>query len=189
MTRADQKGVLPREAEKRDHRPLPLLRPHLHRGPLPGHPGHLPGLPPGEPLGGQELSYRVDGGERQNGTTDENGILRITLSDGAHGVRLADTQQEIYIDNYSGFGITVDEYREQPSLTFLADGSCAPVDGEQTEENASAEITTEESTGETAESPEPAAKTGENLPVVPIAVVVILAAATAVIWRKRQNQK
>lgn len=143
----------------------------------------------GESLGGQELSYRIDGGERQNGTTDENGILRITLSDGAHGVRLADTQQEIYIDNYSGFGITVDEYREQPSLTFLADGSCAPVDGEQTEENASAEITTEESTGETAESPEPAAKTGENLPVVPIAVVVILAVATAVIWRKRQNQK
>ena len=72
----------------------------------------------GEPLGGQELSYRVDGGERQNGTTDENGILRITLSDGAHGIRLADTQQEIYIDNYSGFGITVDEYREQPSLIF-----------------------------------------------------------------------
>lgn len=85
----------------------------------------------GEPLAGQALSYRVDGGERQNGTTDENGMLQITLSDGAHGVRLADTQAEIYIDNYSGFGITIDQYREQPTLTFLADGSCDPVEDEQ----------------------------------------------------------
>ena len=87
----------------------------------------------GEPLAGQELSYRVDGGKRQNGITDENGILQITLSDGAHGVRLADTQQEIYVDNYSGFGITVDEFREQPVLTFLSDGSCDPVDEERGE--------------------------------------------------------
>ena len=81
----------------------------------------------GQPLADQRLSYRVDGRIRQNGTTDENGMLTITLSDGAHGVRLADTQQEIYIDNYSGFGIFVDQYREQPVLTFLADGSCDPV--------------------------------------------------------------
>ena len=58
-------------------------------------------------------------------------MLQITLSDGAHGVRLADTQAEIYIDNYSGFGITIDQYREQPTLTFLADGSCDPVEDEQ----------------------------------------------------------
>ena len=81
----------------------------------------------GQPLADQRLSYRVDGRIRQNGTTDENGMLTITLSDGAHGVRLADTQQEIYIDNYSGFGIFVDQYREQPVLTFLANGSCDPV--------------------------------------------------------------
>lgn len=81
----------------------------------------------GQQLADQKLSYRVDGGTRQNGTTDENGMLTITLSDGAHGVRLADTQAEIYIDNYSGFGIYVDQYREQPVLTFLADGSCDPV--------------------------------------------------------------
>ncbi len=118
----------------------------------------------GEPLSDQELSYRVDGGERQNGVTDENGMLQITLSDGAHGIRLADTQQEIYVDNYSGFGITVDEYREQPVLTFLADGSCAPVEEEQTGEN-------------------------ESFPVVPAAVIVIIAAAAAVVWKKRQNQK
>ena len=81
----------------------------------------------GQPLADQKLSYRVDGGTRQNGITDKNGMLTITLSDGAHGIRLADTQAEIYIDNYSGFGICVDQYREQPVLTFLADGSCDPV--------------------------------------------------------------
>ena len=81
----------------------------------------------GQPLADQKLSYRVDGGTRQNGITDKNGMLTITLSDGAHGIRLADTQAEIYIDNYSGFGIYVDQYREQPVLTFLADGSCDPV--------------------------------------------------------------
>ena len=78
-------------------------------------------------LAGQALSYRVDGGARQNGTTDENGMLQVTLTDGAHGVRLADAQPEIYIDNYSGFGIFLDEYRQQATLTFLADGSCDPV--------------------------------------------------------------
>ncbi len=89
----------------------------------------------GSVLAGKELSYRVDGGARQNGMTDENGMLNITLSDGAHGVRLADTQAEIYIDNYSGFGIMVDQYREQAVLTFLSDGSCDPIpDGSQEEE-------------------------------------------------------
>lgn len=81
----------------------------------------------GQVLPNRELSYRVDGGGCQNGITDENGMLTVRLSDGAHGVRLADTQQEIYIDNYSGFGLVVDQYREQAALTFAADGSCDPV--------------------------------------------------------------
>lgn len=112
----------------------------------------------GEPLAGQELSYRVDGGQRQNGITDENGILQITLSDGAHGVRLADTQQEIYVDNYSGFGITVDEFREQPVLTFLSDGSCDPVDeerGESTESQSSEETESAEAADSTAPAAQP----------------------------------
>lgn len=142
----------------------------------------------GEPLAGQELSYRVDGGQRQNGITDENGILQITLSDGAHGVRLADTQQEIYIDNYSGFGITVDEFREQPVLTFLSDGSCDPVDeerGETTESQSSEET----ESAEAADSTAPAAQPENSFPVVPVAVVVIAAAAAAAVWKKRQNKK
>ncbi len=81
----------------------------------------------GNLLPNQALSYRVDGGTRQNGTTDENGILKVILSDGSHGVRLADDQQEVYLDNYSGFGIYEDQYRTQVTLTFLADGSCDPI--------------------------------------------------------------
>lgn len=142
----------------------------------------------GEPLAGQELSYRVDGGQRQNGITDENGILQITLSDGAHGVRLADTQQEIYVDNYSGFGITVDEFREQPVLTFLSNGSCDPVDeerGESTESQSSEET----ESAEAADSTAPAAQPENSFPVVPVAVVVIAAASAAAVWKKRQNKK
>lgn len=142
----------------------------------------------GEPLAGQELSYWVDGGKRQNGITDENGILQITLSDGAHGVRLADTQQEIYVDNYSGFGITVDEFREQPVLTFLSDGSCDPVD-EERGEAAESQSSEETVSAEAADSAAPSAQPENSFPAVPVAVVVIAAAAAAAVWKKRQNKK
>lgn len=142
----------------------------------------------GEPLAGQELSYRVDGGKRQNGITDENGILQITLSDGAHGVRLADTQQEIYVDNYSGFGITVDEFREQPVLTFLSDGSCDPVD-EERGEAAESQSSEETVSAEAADSAAPSAQPENSFPAVPVAAVVIAAAAAAAVWKKRQNKK
>lgn len=84
----------------------------------------------GNAMPGQALSYRVDGGERTNGVTDENGYLSITVSDGGHGIRLADTQQEIYVSNYSGFGIYEDAYRLVPELTFLSDGSCDAIEEE-----------------------------------------------------------
>ena len=37
----------------------------------------------GSPLAGQALSYRVDGGERVNGVTDAEGLLKIELTEGA----------------------------------------------------------------------------------------------------------
>lgn len=80
-----------------------------------------------QPLANQKLSYRLDGGSRQNGITDENGILKITVTDGSHSVRLADNQADIYIDNYAGFGIIEDQYRQMPTLTFIDDGSCDPI--------------------------------------------------------------
>ena len=88
----------------------------------------------GNPLAGQALSYRVDGGERVNGTTDDNGFLRIRLAEGAHGIRLADHQQEIYVSNYSGLGLAEDALRAWPQLTFLADGSCDPVEEPEEED-------------------------------------------------------
>ena len=159
----------------------------------------------GQPLADQKLSYRVDGGTRQNGTTDENGMLTITLSDGAHGVRLADTQAEIYIDNYSGFGIFEDQYREQPVLTFLADGSCDPVpdeseepekpddsqgqgdlpdDDQQNDDTGkNPQDNLSESKGETS-----APQTGDDFSAAPVVMMIfcVAAAAGAVVVRKRK---
>ena len=147
----------------------------------------------GSALGGQELSYRVDGGERINGTADENGILEITLTDGAHGVRLADDQQEIYIDNYSGFGIVIDEFREQPVLTFLADGSCDPVESESNEtesETAEQETTSSAETSEAAESAAAPASQSENgssaAPV--IVVILMICIAGGAVWRVKRRK-
>ena len=147
----------------------------------------------GSALGGQELSYRVDGGERINGTADENGILEITLTDGAHGVRLADDQQEIYIDNYSGFGIVIDEFREQPVLTFLADGSCDPVESESNEtesETAEQETTSSAETSEAAESAAAPASQSENgSNAAPVIVVILLICIAGVpVWRVKRRK-
>ena len=81
----------------------------------------------GNPLPNQALSYRVDGGQRMNANTDGNGFLRITVTDGSHGVRLSDAQAEVYVDNYAGLGMREDALRQWPELTFLTDGSCDPV--------------------------------------------------------------
>lgn len=157
----------------------------------------------GEALADQKLSYRVDGGERRNGTTDKDGMLQITLSDGAHGVRLADTQQEIYIDNYSGFGIVIDQYRLQAALTFFADGSCDPVP-EEPEEKPDDPLgqggTTEEdqNSGDDAEDPqsgEPGKagdasvpKTGDDFTAIPAVFVLLCAAALVCITGKKKRQ-
>lgn len=47
-----------------------------------------------------------------------DGTVRLTLADGAHGVRLAGGTIEAYIDNYCGFGIVEDEFRPLPALTL-----------------------------------------------------------------------
>lgn len=68
----------------------------------------------GNPIKSQEVSYRVDGGQRQSSTTDENGILKVTLSDGSHSFRLGDSQEDIYLDNYAGLGIVPNEEGAYP---------------------------------------------------------------------------
>ena len=73
----------------------------------------------GEVCAGQEVRYRVDGGKEQTGTTDEDGILKVPLSDGGHGIRVSDgeSENEVYADNYAGIGLVEDEYRTIPELT------------------------------------------------------------------------
>lgn len=82
----------------------------------------------GNSVENKKLSYRVDGGNRQNAVTDSNGLLTIVLSDGAHGIRLGDNQQEVYVNNYTGLGITEDSIRSFPSIVYLVDGSCDTVE-------------------------------------------------------------
>lgn len=153
------------------------------------------------PLPNKALSYRVDGGARQNGTTDGDGMLRITLTDGSHGVRLADEQLEIYINNYAGTGITVDQFRDQATLTFLADGSCDPIpeqpqegegdpqgqggsgDGSLQNVNATTDSQGGSGSGDKAAAP----KTGDSFPAAPVAGMLICAAAAAMVIRRQRH--
>lgn len=159
----------------------------------------------GNSLAGKELSYRVDGAARQNGVTDAEGFLHITVSDGAHGVRLSDSRQEVYVDNYTGFGIVEDQYREYPTLTFLADGSCDPVTegGAQPETPSDTEEPSDVQEPEyigNPEEPEPvreteviAPETGDTSAAGGYAVLAVgaLAAAAAVSsrWRKSSEKR
>lgn len=70
----------------------------------------------GTPYSDQEITYRVDGGEGLSGKTDKEGILKVKVRDGGHGIRVSDTQNEVYIDNYAGIGIIEDELRQIPQL-------------------------------------------------------------------------
>lgn len=74
------------------------------------------------------LSYRIDGGKRMNGITNSEGILVIKVNDGPHGIRLSDNQNEIYVNNYAGLGITEDSLRSYPVLEFISDGSCDAIE-------------------------------------------------------------
>ena len=81
----------------------------------------------GNPYADREISYRVDGGEEIMGKTDSDGYLKITLSDGGHGIRGSDAQAEVYVDNYAGIGLVTDAIRPVLKLTASAPGSEIPV--------------------------------------------------------------
>lgn len=55
------------------------------------------------PVTNKDIVYFVDEKEYK-GKTDENGILKITVSDGPHAVSL-DNNTDVYINNYSGAGL------------------------------------------------------------------------------------
>ena len=76
----------------------------------------------GAAAAGQKVSYRVDGGAYREGITDGEGILRVTVSDGAHGIRLDDGQKDVYVDNYTGIGLVEDGIRSFPTLKITEEG-------------------------------------------------------------------
>lgn len=80
----------------------------------------------GRTLPNQMLSYRVDGGDGTDGVTDENGILHVALSDGAHSIRISEGQRDVYVDNYAGIGIVEDAVRSFPVLTFTQEEGSGP---------------------------------------------------------------
>ncbi|MGI6010016.1 MAG: lectin like domain-containing protein [Ruminococcus sp.] len=75
----------------------------------------------GNPVADKEMSYYVDDNQGHSGTTDENGILKISVSKGPHGVKLTKDQAEIYINNYTGNGIRTD-ITSLPSLEYTDEG-------------------------------------------------------------------
>lgn len=75
----------------------------------------------------QEMSYYIDSDRGHNGTTDENGLLTVTLPRGPHAVKLAKDQAEVYLNNYSGNGLQA-ESSALPNLIYKDDGSCAPLE-------------------------------------------------------------
>lgn len=72
----------------------------------------------GTPFANQSVDLVVDGTQKMSVKTDENGFAKLTVSDGAHNVRLQENNTEIYIDNYAGFGLIEDQFRGSfPVLT------------------------------------------------------------------------
>ena len=138
----------------------------------------------GNPLPNQALSYRVDGGERVNGVTDQDGFLKITVSDGFHGIRLADRQKEVYVDNYAGLGLIKDAIRQWPTLTFLADGSCDPEKDEEEEQNPS------ETPSQPEEEEDPSLeppKTGDAMAADAVFVVSLCLGGVLLFMRKKKG--
>lgn len=78
----------------------------------------------GNPVKNQEVSYCIDGSQEESGRTDENGILKIIVEKGPHGVRLLAGETEAYINNYSGNGMQED-HSQLPVLTYKGSGVAA----------------------------------------------------------------
>ena len=72
----------------------------------------------GELVTNQQISYYVDDGESQKGTTDGDGLLTLTVSAGPHTVGAENGKQEAYICNYTGTGIILNYTKTYPTITL-----------------------------------------------------------------------
>ena len=66
------------------------------------------------PQANQNYTLSVDGEEAENVTTDGEGYFTVTLAKGAHTLRLAETDNFVYVNNYSGTGVA--EGDEEPDF-------------------------------------------------------------------------
>lgn len=74
-----------------------------------------------QPFTNQTVQFVVDGRNKMEAKTDENGYVLLTLEDGAHSVRLASGTEEVYVDNYTGFGIIEGNYRGSFPVLITSD--------------------------------------------------------------------
>ncbi|MCH5187111.1 MAG: bifunctional metallophosphatase/5'-nucleotidase [Oscillospiraceae bacterium] len=67
------------------------------------------------PLKDTDITYYLDG-EKQSGTTDENGLLTVSVpTAGLHAIKLTEDGKEVHVNNYSGGGVVIGYY---PVLTL-----------------------------------------------------------------------
>lgn len=120
----------------------------------------------GNALANTEVYYRVDGGNQLKGTTDSDGLLAVTLSDGPHGVRIEDNREEVYIDNYTGIGIIEDSIRQFPTLVYTgesAENTTEAATETTTQAAASSSDKTDDSSRGGSGSSSDKAQSGENI--------------------------
>ena len=75
-----------------------------------------------KPAANKIVSYSVDGSQTKTGETDANGLLPLTVNDGAHTVRIEQGLNEAYICNYTGTGILTTYTITYPGIRVKAAG-------------------------------------------------------------------
>lgn len=75
-----------------------------------------------KPAANKIVSYSVDGSQTKTGETNANGLLPLTVSDGAHTVRIEQGLNEAYICNYTGTGILTTYTITYPGIRVNAAG-------------------------------------------------------------------
>lgn len=132
----------------------------------------------GTPAANEELEVWVDNDAPVVQKTDEAGTLVLTVSDGAHTVRIAQDGAAAYINNYTGAGTMELEGRPFPALTRSA---------EVLPEETQAEQTTEAQTeAEQAAAPAEEKKSGIPAWTAAVVVIAVLAVGAVVVRKKRK---
>lgn len=145
----------------------------------------------GAPFANQSVDLVVDGTQEMSVKTDENGYAKVTVSDGAHNIRLQENNTEIYIDNYLGFGIIEDSIRgSYPVLNTMQ----TPVDQEEPtqpeedkpQEEQKPEEKPEKEDSQTNDGTETSTETNMTLWIVILAVSAVVLIIIGVLIKKKK---